>query len=298
MNAKGDTTKSGYAAKKLEKITAHAKSLGGTSFVAAVQAMGAQYDDHDMFGPVTESVEVVEEISEEPVMWKYESPTCAELGNVACMECSILQAFQLQHQVKPTVHNVVGEELQTKLVRAEKHCMQQTFMREVADYNIELFDQDWEALQNHNHLSRDELVWTMQHWRWLRHGSNVFQAKTIDYLDRRNWIESPMMAHYDMNKYRSVKGQLYPDTRELINGYADDFWVRNPTPDTIKQLWTQGQPPTVLSQYLMDGPYLYLYEKQIVMARRLCSSLCLMRWYNRWRHCWTACLRLQGSGME
>ena len=107
----------------------------------------------------------------------------------------------------------------------------------------------------------DELVWTMQQWRWLRHGSNVFQEKAIDYLDRRNWIESPKLAKYSMNKFRPVNGQRYPDTRELINGYADDYWVRNPTPETIKQLWTQGQPPTVLSQYLVDGTYFYLYVK-------------------------------------
>jgi hypothetical protein len=62
-----------------------------------------------------------------------------------------------------------------------------------------------------------------------------------------------------MNKLRPVKGQRYPDTRELINGYAEDYWVRNPTPETIKQLWTQGQPSAVLSQYLMDGTYFYLY---------------------------------------
>ena len=86
-------------------------------------------------------------------------------------------------------------------------------MREVTDYNIELFDQDWEVLQNNDHLSTDELVWTMQQWQWLRHGSNVFQTKTVDYLDKRSWIEGPRMAHYDMDKYRPVDGQQYPDTR-------------------------------------------------------------------------------------
>jgi hypothetical protein len=260
MTAKGDTTKSRYAANKLEKITHHAKAMGGTSFVEAVQAMGA-YDDHDMFGPIMESVEMVEEISEETVVWKYECPTCAELGNMMCIQCAMMQAFHLYHQVKPTVHNVVGERLQTTLARAETHCKRQEFTRAISDYNIELFDHDWEALQNHNHLSMDELVWTMQQWRWLRHGSNVFHEKSIDYLDKQNWIESPAMAHYDMSKFKTVKGQPYPDTRELINGYADDFWVRNPTPDTIKQLWTEGQPPTVLSQYLVNGTYFYLYVK-------------------------------------
>ena len=56
MTAKGDTTKTKYAADKLEKITQQAKAMGGTSFVSAVQAMGSVYDDHDMFGPIMESV--------------------------------------------------------------------------------------------------------------------------------------------------------------------------------------------------------------------------------------------------
>ena len=68
-----------------------------------------------------------------------------------------------------------------------------------------------------------------------------------------------MSAYSNMDLYRSVEGQEFPDTRMLINGYMDDYCIRNPTPEIIQQLWTQGQSPTVQTKYLMDGTYFYIY---------------------------------------
>ena len=68
-----------------------------------------------------------------------------------------------------------------------------------------------------------------------------------------------MIAYSNMGEYRSVKGQEFPDTRMLINGYVDDYCIRNPTPEVIKQLWAQGQSPTVKTKYLIEGIYFYIY---------------------------------------